>query len=180
MRRTRGHIQKSLRLSLCTAAGLQNTKHHPRTRHLDDTVVCWQIQYTECHSMGSILAHSSPKLDIFYATRAGGATSLWSRWHHYVRGAKRASIPLTFDHSAVTRGSSQNYPVHLAVFYETLRLWPGIPKNARLALRDDVLPAIPDKKLPEVHVHQRDFLLWSDMTMMRSEDVRRTHSIRLI
>ncbi|KAH9920284.1 cytochrome P450 [Fomitopsis serialis] len=65
----------------------------------------------------------------------------------------------------------QNYPIHLAVFFETLRLWPGLPKNARLATEDDVLPAIPEKGLPAVRVNKGDFLLWSDMAMMRNEDV---------
>ncbi|PAV14625.1 cytochrome P450 [Pyrrhoderma noxium] len=60
-------------------------------------------------------------------------------------------------------------PVHLAVFYETLRLWPGVPKNARYASEDDTLPAIPELSLNEVKVHRGEYLLWSDRCMMRSE-----------
>ncbi|KAF7790412.1 hypothetical protein EIP86_001367 [Pleurotus ostreatoroseus] len=44
----------------------------------------------------------------------------------------------------------QSYPLHLAVCYETLRLWPGLPKNARQAMQDDILPAIPERGLPAV------------------------------
>ncbi|KAJ3551513.1 hypothetical protein NM688_g4661 [Phlebia brevispora] len=65
----------------------------------------------------------------------------------------------------------QSYPIHLAVCYETLRLWPGLPKNAREAEADDVLPAIPELNLPAVRVYKGDFVLWSDMAMMRNSDV---------
>ena len=63
-------------------------------------------------------------------------------------------------------------PVHLAVFYETLRLWPGVPKNARYAEEDDVLPGVPELGIPEIRVQRGDYLLWSDRVMMRSEHVR--------
>ncbi|ESK97209.1 cytochrome p450 monooxygenase [Moniliophthora roreri MCA 2997] len=63
------------------------------------------------------------------------------------------------------------YPIHQAVFYETLRLWPGVPKNARRALADDVLPAIPDQGFQEVMVAKGDYVLWSDFAMMRNEKV---------
>ncbi|KAI0677746.1 cytochrome P450 [Trametes maxima] len=68
-------------------------------------------------------------------------------------------------------GDLSRYHVHLAVFYETVRLWPGVPKNGRLALCDDVLPAIPEHNLPEVKVEKGDFLFWSDYHMMRNEAV---------
>ncbi|KAI0759034.1 cytochrome P450 [Fomes fomentarius] len=61
----------------------------------------------------------------------------------------------------------QTYPVHLAVFYETVRLWPGLPKNARLALCDDVLPALPKHNLPSVKVEKGEYVFWSDYYMMR-------------
>lgn len=65
----------------------------------------------------------------------------------------------------------QRYHVHLAVFYETVRLWPGLPKNARVALCDDILPAIPELGLPEVKVDKGDYVFWSDYVMMRDETV---------
>ncbi|KAI0744628.1 cytochrome P450 [Earliella scabrosa] len=64
-----------------------------------------------------------------------------------------------------------SYPVHLAVFYETVRLWPGLPKNARLALCDDVLPALPQYDLPAVKVEKGEYIFWSDYHMMRSAEV---------
>ncbi|KAL1944350.1 hypothetical protein VTO73DRAFT_3535 [Trametes versicolor] len=64
-----------------------------------------------------------------------------------------------------------HYHVHLAVFYETIRLWPGIPKNGRLAVHDDVLPELPEHGLPAVKIEKGDFIFWSDYHMMRSEMV---------
>ncbi|KZV67413.1 cytochrome P450 [Peniophora sp. CONT] len=63
------------------------------------------------------------------------------------------------------------YPVHLAVFYETVRLWPGLPKNARLALCDDVLPALPEHGIPAVKIEKGDYVFWSDYNIMRDEAV---------
>ncbi|VDB98242.1 unnamed protein product [Peniophora sp. CBMAI 1063] len=81
----------------------------------------------------------------------------------------------------VTRNGSGNhelqyadlsrYPVHLAVFYETVRLWPGLPKNARLALCDDVLPALPEHGIAAVKIEKGDYIFWSDHNMMRDEAV---------
>ncbi|KAF5372901.1 hypothetical protein D9758_001771 [Tetrapyrgos nigripes] len=59
------------------------------------------------------------------------------------------------------------YHVHLAVFYETVRLWPGLPKNGRQVLSDDVLPAIPEAGLPPVKVYKGDCIFWSDYYLMR-------------
>ncbi|TBU46495.1 cytochrome P450 [Dichomitus squalens] len=70
------------------------------------------------------------------------------------------------DYSEVSR-----YHVHLAVFFETVRLWPGLPKNARLALQDDVLPALPEYGLPAVKIEKGDYVFWSDYHMMRSSEV---------
>ena len=61
--------------------------------------------------------------------------------------------------------------MHLAVFYETVRLWPGLPKNARYAIQDDVLPAIPEQGLPEVRVEKGSYVLWSDRLIMRDKTV---------
>ena len=63
--------------------------------------------------------------------------------------------------------------MHLAVFYETVRLWPGLPKNGRMALCDDVLPALPEHGLPAVKIEKGDIIFWSDYHMMRSEAVGR-------
>ncbi|KAH9915853.1 cytochrome P450 [Fomitopsis serialis] len=75
------------------------------------------------------------------------------------------------DTSPVRYEELQNYPVHLAVFYETLRLWPGVPKNARIALKDDVIPALPDGGHGPIVVDKGDYILWSDYAMMRNEKV---------
>ncbi|KAJ7667536.1 cytochrome P450 [Mycena polygramma] len=59
------------------------------------------------------------------------------------------------------------YPIHLAVFYETCRLWPGLPKNSRFALEDDILPGDPEHSLPDVKVEKGTYVLWSDQVIMR-------------
>lgn len=64
----------------------------------------------------------------------------------------------------------------MAVLYETIRLWPGLPKNARYALADDCLPAIPEKKLPEVTIYKGDYILWSDRLIMRDPEVGQLNS----
>ncbi|KAH7903521.1 cytochrome P450 [Hygrophoropsis aurantiaca] len=69
-----------------------------------------------------------------------------------------------------------DYPIHLAVFHETLRLWPGVPKNARLALRDDILPGIPDCGGKTIPISKGDYVLWSDYAMMRNPKVWGTDS----
>ncbi|GJJ10847.1 hypothetical protein Clacol_005075 [Clathrus columnatus] len=66
---------------------------------------------------------------------------------------------------------AEKYHVHRAVLFETLRLWPGLPKNARMAMDDDVLPAIDASNLPAVKISRRDFVLWSDYSTMRNTDV---------
>lgn len=78
---------------------------------------------------------------------------------------------------SVPVGGRQRYHVHLAVFYETIRLWPGIPKNGRLVVQDDVLPELPEHGLPAVKLEKGDFVFWSDYHMMRSETVRGKRSV---
>ncbi|KZT04146.1 cytochrome P450, partial [Laetiporus sulphureus 93-53] len=63
------------------------------------------------------------------------------------------------------------YHVHLAVFYETVRLWPGLSNNACVALCDDILPAIPEHGLPEVKIEKGDRLFSSDYIMMRDKAI---------
>ncbi|KZT02794.1 cytochrome P450 [Laetiporus sulphureus 93-53] len=69
--------------------------------------------------------------------------------------------------SPILYSDLSRYHVHLAVFYETVRLWPGLPKNARVALCDDILPAIPEHSLPEVKIGKGDHVFWSDYIIMR-------------
>ncbi|PCH37062.1 cytochrome P450 [Wolfiporia cocos MD-104 SS10] len=68
-------------------------------------------------------------------------------------------------------GDLEKFPVHMAVFYETLRLWPGVPKNARIALKDDVIPSFPGSVHGPIRVAKGDYILWSDYAMMREEKV---------
>ncbi|KZT10650.1 cytochrome P450 [Laetiporus sulphureus 93-53] len=75
------------------------------------------------------------------------------------------------NHAADPCTRLQNYPIHLAVLYETLRLWPGVPKNGRSALRDDVLPAIPDRGYDPIRVGKGNFVAWSDWDMMKGEAI---------
>lgn len=101
------------------------------------------------------LANKTTMGDIKYADLSVVFLSFW--------------LPVILTHVSDGR---QHYHVHLAVFYETIRLWPGIPKNGRLAVHDDVLPELPEHGLPAVKVEKGDFIFWSDYHMMRSEAVR--------
>jgi len=66
---------------------------------------------------------------------------------------------------------AEKYHLHRAVLFETLRLWPGLPKNARVAMEDDVLPSIDASNFPAVHISKGDFVLWSDYSTMRDREV---------
>ena len=66
----------------------------------------------------------------------------------------------------------QAYSIHMAVLYETLHLWPGVPKNARRTLEDDVLPPIPEHGLPAVKIQRGDYVLWADWSVGRNTKVR--------
>lgn len=65
----------------------------------------------------------------------------------------------------------QDYPVHLAVMYETLRLWPGVPRNSRVAKKDDILPGIPELNYEPVHIFKGDSIIFDDHVIMRRTDV---------
>ncbi|KAJ8482009.1 hypothetical protein ONZ51_g5633 [Trametes cubensis] len=75
------------------------------------------------------------------------------------------------DGGTVAYGDLRLFPVHQAVFFETIRMWPGIPKNGRIALCDDVLPALPVQGLPALEIKKNDFIFWSDYHTMRDETV---------
>ncbi|KAG7444666.1 cytochrome P450 [Guyanagaster necrorhizus] len=62
---------------------------------------------------------------------------------------------------------TQSYVIHLAAFYETVRLWPGLPKNARYATAGDILPAVPELSIPETNIEKGTYVLWSDKIIMR-------------
>ncbi|KAI9253973.1 cytochrome P450 [Phascolomyces articulosus] len=51
-----------------------------------------------------------------------------------------------------------------AVFYETLRLEPVVPSNAKMAIQDDVLP-------DGTHVRKGDLILWHPYSMGRAEKI---------
>lgn len=61
--------------------------------------------------------------------------------------------------------------MHLAVMYETLRLWPGVPRNSRVAKKDDVLPGIPELNYGPVHISKGDSIIFDDHVIMRRTDV---------
>lgn len=58
------------------------------------------------------------------------------------------------------------------MFYETLRLRPGVPKNARYLEQDDYLPALPEAGWKEkIKIEKGSYLLWSDLCMMKDKEV---------
>jgi cytochrome P450 len=70
-------------------------------------------------------------------------------------------------------GSSDNFkyeifahemPYTKAVFYETVRLYPAVPKNFKTVIADDILPC-------GTHVHKGDTVAFSHYCMARSADV---------
>ena len=81
-----------------------------------------------------------------------------------VRQSRASSTEIVAD-------SLQSYHVHLAVLYETLRLWPYVPACSRHAKADDVLPEIPELGLGPVKVFKGDRISWSDFAMARREVV---------
>ncbi|KAF9112787.1 hypothetical protein BGX27_002788 [Mortierella sp. AM989] len=51
-----------------------------------------------------------------------------------------------------------------ACFYETLRLFPSVPRNLKECVKDDVFP-------DGTKVHKGEFVCWSSYVMGRSEDI---------
>ncbi|THG96451.1 hypothetical protein EW026_g5382 [Hermanssonia centrifuga] len=94
-----------------------------------------------------------------------------SRHSEWLGRMRKEALELDQAGSTPTFANLNSYVVHLAVFYETVRLWPGLPKNARYAIVDDVLPAIPHLDLPEVPVSKGTYVLWSDRIIMRDPTV---------
>ncbi|THG97540.1 hypothetical protein EW026_g4471 [Hermanssonia centrifuga] len=94
-----------------------------------------------------------------------------SRHPQWLTRMRKEAKELDKAGSMPTFANVSSYIVHLAVFYETLRLWPGLPKNARYAIVDDVLPAVPDFGLPEVPISKGTYVLWSDRIIMRDPTV---------
>ncbi|GJJ10846.1 hypothetical protein Clacol_005074 [Clathrus columnatus] len=75
------------------------------------------------------------------------------------------------DNDVIPFKEIEKYHLHRAVLFETIRLWPGLPKNARVAMEDDVLPSINGSSFPAVKISKGDFVLWSDFSMMRDPGV---------
>ncbi|KAG0233295.1 hypothetical protein BGW41_001544 [Actinomortierella wolfii] len=65
-----------------------------------------------------------------------------------------------FEYETLT----QRLPYAKAVFYETLRLYPPVPKNGKVALENDTLP-------DGTRVDKGDIIVFSNYCMARSRDV---------
>ncbi|TRM61022.1 cytochrome P450 [Schizophyllum amplum] len=64
----------------------------------------------------------------------------------------------------------RRFPIHMAVFYEVVRLWPGLPKK-RGWLSTMMCCPNPGHGLAAVKVNKGDYVLWSDYVMMRNPKV---------
>lgn len=81
------------------------------------------------------------------------------------------NVSLTFPEVQIIDWEKK-YHIHNAVLTETLRLWPGLPKNARLAISPDELPAIPERGFTSpVKINKGDYVFWSDYIIMRDPKV---------
>ncbi|KAF9977806.1 hypothetical protein BGZ73_004873 [Actinomortierella ambigua] len=65
-----------------------------------------------------------------------------------------------FEYETLT----QRLPYAKAVFYETLRLYPPVPKNGKVALEDDILP-------DGTKVYKGDIIVFSNYCMARTTEV---------
>lgn len=51
-------------------------------------------------------------------------------------------------------------------------MYPGVPKNARIALEDDVLPPVPEMGIHEgVRIQKGDYVVWMDTLLMKNPKV---------
>lgn len=95
-----------------------------------------------------------------------------------VLGPPEAQRPMDYD-------DLRDMPYTQAVFNETLRLWPSVPKNAKFVVQDDVVipsstfkegygtgakPTEPGE-LPNVYVQKGTTVLWSDWAMGRMPEI---------
>ncbi|CCM05456.1 uncharacterized protein FIBRA_07676 [Fibroporia radiculosa] len=94
-----------------------------------------------------------------------------SRHPDWVDAMRNEALSRDTQERAIPYDNLANYPIHMAVLYETLRLWPGVPKNSRVALQDDVLPGIPELGYGPIKVDKGDNVAWSDFEMMKNEAV---------
>ncbi|KAK0187618.1 cytochrome P450 [Armillaria mellea] len=94
-----------------------------------------------------------------------------SRQPEWLHRMREEAIIMGRSGQRPTFASLSSYVVHLAVFYETVRLWPGLPRNARYAINDDMLPAIPELAIPEIKIDEGTYVLWSDKIIMRDPAV---------
>ncbi|KAG7447082.1 cytochrome P450 [Guyanagaster necrorhizus] len=90
-----------------------------------------------------------------------------SRQPEWLNRMREEAIALGQSGQHPTFATLPSYVIHLAVFYETVRLWPGLPKNARYATVDDILPAVPELSIPETNIEKGTYVLWSDKIIMR-------------
>ncbi|KAJ6561104.1 cytochrome P450 [Mycena vulgaris] len=99
-------------------------------------------------------------------TQSCFAWGLYELCHHpkWMDQMRQEAIQVGMNGQPPTFATLSSYRIHLAVFYEICRMWPGLPKNA---LEDDVLPAAPEHSLPQVKVEKGTYVLWSDEVIMR-------------
>ncbi|KDN47759.1 cytochrome P450 [Tilletiaria anomala UBC 951] len=78
-------------------------------------------------------------------------------------------------------------PYTNAVFYEVLRLYPSVPKNIKVAVKDDIIrpyaqdldrtgsdekeEIMPTERLPDIKVQKGTTVMWSDWVMARMPEI---------
>ncbi|PWN22059.1 cytochrome P450 [Microstroma glucosiphilum] len=88
-----------------------------------------------------------------------------------VLGAPNEQRPMDFE-------DYKELPYLHACFYEAIRLWPAVPKNAKRVLKDDIIQPSASKdasgdslNLPPVPVRKGESVLWSDWAMARMPEI---------